>query len=239
MRAQNRKTGDLMQARLLRTGLFGLVAAGVFFTPGARAAEAQADASISTNDLGKGAPGNDSGAFLAAGKVGGIASFNGLSPFVIAGLELGYVFPGTKRRMGALLDLTYTAPATDGSAPDTRVPGSSYKWEVRQKELVFQPTFLYRFTGLTETITPYVGLGPRIYLLQTVTRGSAGASKFQDSTEQSTKFGFGIPLGAELALGPGGLFAEFLFQWAPLTHQITGDTSLASGSLFVGYRALL
>jgi opacity protein-like surface antigen len=212
----------------------------LFTARAAGAAEAQADMSVSSADIGKGGGGrSDAGAFLAAGKIGGIASFNGLSPFVIGGLELGYVFPGTKRTMGALLDVTYTAPNSDGSASDARVPSESYKWELRQKELVFQPTFLYRLTSVSDKITPYAGIGPRIYLLQSVTRGSAGGATFQDSTEKSTKFGFGIPLGAELALGPGGLFAEFLFQWGPLTHKTTGDTSLASGSLFVGYRALL
>ena len=56
---------------------------------------------------------------------------------------------------------------------------------------------------------------------------------------QSTEFGFGLPLGAEYTLGPGGLIAELLFQWGPLKHDITGDTHLGSASLWVGYRALL
>lgn len=226
-------------------GLVGLTAltAGAFGSTPAHAADVKADAAVSTEDLGKPSERNDSGAFLAAGKVGGIASFNGLGPFVIGGVELGYVFGGTNRRIAALLDVTYTAPNASGSDKEAfdpqRIPGGTYDWELRQKELVFQPTFMYRLTGLTATITPYAGIGPRIYLLESVVRGSSGGKPFQDTTEHSTKIGFGIPLGAELALGPGGVFAELHFQWAPLDHQTTGDTQLGGGSLFLGYRALL
>jgi len=222
---------------MLASGLL----ASLFGATEARAEEARADKSVSVSDLDKGGSKDESGAFLVAGKIGGIASFNGLSPFVIGGVELGYAF--ARRTMAVMLDASYTAPSSDGQAKETfnpaRIPDGTYKWELHQKELVFQPTFLYRLTSLSDRITPYAGLGPRIYLLQSVTRGSSGGKTFQDSTEQSTKFGFGIPLGAELKLGPGGIFAEFLFQWAPLDHQTTGDTNLGSGSLFLGYRALI
>lgn len=198
---------------------------------------AQADASLSTDDLGTG-EGNKHGGFLLAGKVGGIASFNGLSPFVAGGIEIGYVLSGGN--IALLLDTTYTAPKTDGEVTtDTRVPGSTYTWEIRQKQLVFQPTFAYRFTMLSDKVTPYAGIGPRIYLIEDVTRGKSGGEVIKDSFERSTKLGFGIPLGAEIVLGPGGLFAEFLFQWGPQKHDTTGDTNLGSGSLFLGYRAIL
>ena len=241
----NLETGESMGNRLIRLATAVTLACSVLaIAMGARVAEAQADESFSTEDIGKQSASTDnSGAFLAAGKIGGIASFNGLSPFLIGGVELGYVFSGTKRRIGVLLDVSYTAPKADGTEKETfnpsRVPGGTYDWELRQKELVFQPTFLYRLTGISGTITPYVGVGPRIYLVQDVTRGSSGGKTFTDSTEHSTKLGFGIPLGAELALGPGGVFAEFLFQWGPLAHQTTGDTHLGSASLMLGYRALL
>src|SRR5262249_43940111 len=125
------------------------------------------------------------------------------------------------------------------TATPERVAGNTYDWELRQKELVLQPTFLYRFTWLTDAVVPFVGIGPRMYLLESVVRGSSGGQTFQDTKETSTKFGFGIPVGAELPLGPGGLMAELLFQWGPLDHRATGDTHLAAMSLFLGYRALL
>jgi hypothetical protein len=72
-----------------------------------------------------------------------------------------------------------------------------------------------------------------------VVRGKSGGEAFQDTPERSMKFGFGVPLGAELALGPGGLFGELFPQWAPMKHTTTGDTHLGGMSLFVGYRAAL
>jgi hypothetical protein len=185
-----------------------------------------------------------SGAVLLAGKFGGIASFNGLSPFPTVGIEAGYLFPGTNGRIAAALAAEYTAPSSDGSQTETfspeRLPaGGSYTWELRQKELVLQPTFFYRLTGLLPRLTPYTGLGPRFYFLESVVRGKSAGQSFSDTPERSTKLGFGVPLGAELALGPGGLFGELLPQWAPMKHTTTGDTHLGGMSLFVGYRAAL
>jgi hypothetical protein len=203
----------------------------------------QADAAVSTDDLGKGDDGDDSGAILLAGKVGGIASFNGLKPFVHGGLDIGYVFGGLNRTIGVYLGMEYTAPSSSGTQAEEdtphRIADGTYDWELRQKELVFQPTFLYRFTWLTDAVVPFAGIGPRMYLLESVVRGSAGGETILDTRETSTKFGFGIPLGAEIPLGPGGLMAEFLFQWGPFDHRATGDTHLGATSLFLGYRALL
>ena len=210
----------------------------------ASAEEASADVSLSTSDLGSGGGGGgEDGAFLAAGKVGGIASFNGLTPMVQGAVELGWVFGGG-RNIGAMLQVEYTAPPADGKVTEEafdppRMEGGAYKWEIVQKELVFQPTFLYRLTGITDGIVPYAGIGPRIYLLESVVRGEAGGTKFKETYERSTKWGVGVPLGAEFTLGPGGVIAELLFQWGPLKHETTGDTHLGGGTLFVGYRALL
>jgi opacity protein-like surface antigen len=101
------------------------------------------------------------------------------------------------------------------------------------------PTFLYRMTFLSDWLTPYAGLGLRIYLLESTVNGTAGDQSIADTTEHSTKLGFGVPLGVEFALGPGGITAELLFQWAPLEHTLTGDSHLGGLSLFVGYRFLL
>lgn len=198
----------------------------------------------STDDLAGGGGDDAGGAFLLAGKIGGIASFNGLDPFLQGGIELGWVFAGTDRSIAALLQVEYSAPPASGSVTEEgfdppRVADGSYDWELVQKELVFQPTFLYRLTGIHDSLTPYAGIGPRIYLLESVVRGNAGGETIGDTTEQSTKLGLGVPLGAELALGPGGLLAELLFQWAPFEHDTTGDTHLGGLSLLLGYRALL
>jgi hypothetical protein len=181
----------------------------------------------------------DSEAFLAGAKLGGIVAFNGLGPFLAGGLELGWVFAGTHRSLVALLDVGYATPkGSDESADELGRVAGDWEWEVTQKELTLQPTALYRLTALGKVV-PFAGIGPRIYLLETTARGSAGGQQFGEHREKSTKLGVGVPLGAELELGPGGLFAELLLEWAPIDHRITGDSHLAAASLFVGYRALL
>lgn len=185
------------------------------------------------------------GALILAGKFGGGLPFNNLDVGVSGAVEVGYLFSRSDPSLGAYLDVSYFVPHSRGSNVDPRLSDitsdgdGAYSWHARQKELTFQPTFLYRLTMLSKWVVPYVGIGPRIYLLETVVDGKAGDTRFPVSREQSTKIGFGLPLGAEFTLGPGGIIAELLFQWGPLKHEITGDTHLGSASLWVGYRALL
>ncbi|MDH5672436.1 MAG: hypothetical protein OEZ06_09830 [Myxococcales bacterium] len=185
------------------------------------------------------------GAFLLAGKVGGGVPFNNLDLDIAGALEIGYLFSRTGHSLGVLIDVSYFVPQSEGQNLDTRLTDVSamgdggYGWHAWQKELSIQPTLLYRLAMLSKSVVPYVGIGPRVYLLETVVDGKAGDESFPISREVSTKFGFGVPLGAEVTLGPGGVIAELLFQWGPLKHDITGNTHLASATLWVGYRALL
>lgn len=184
-----------------------------------------------------------SGLFLLGGKVGGIAPFNGLDPFLHGALEVGYVFPVLEQGLGAYLQVEYSAPSAAGHVDEDfdpeRVPSGGYDWEIQQKELVLAPTFLYRMTSLSDWVTPYAGVAFRLYLLEDAVTGKAGDQTFGETKERSTDFGVGVPLGAEFALGPGGITAELMLQWGPLEHTLTGDTHLGGASLFVGYRLLL
>jgi len=187
--------------------------------------------------------GDKRGLWLFGGKIGAMISLNGLGPYLHGAVEVGYVFPVLDQGIGALLNVEYSAPRTDGHVDEDfdpeRVPSGGYDWELLQKELVIMPTFLYRMTFLSDWLTPYAGLGLRVYLLESTVNGTAGDQPIADTTEHSTKVGFGVPLGAEFALGPGGITAELLFQWAPMEHTVTGDSHLGGLSLFVGYRFLL
>ena len=87
---------------------------------------------------------------------------------------------------------------------------------------------------------------PGLYFLESTVKGDAGGVTIKDTTEQSTKLGFGVPLGVQYNLGPGGLTAELLLEYGPLDHTATGgrrpatgDSNTGSASLLVGYRFLL
>ena len=183
-------------------------------------------------------PANEKGSLLLGGKVGGLIPFNGLSPHVRGGLEVGYVLPWMDRSFAVALGIDYAAPSTDGSVQDPRVPGGSYDWELRQEELAVMPFVMYRFQGLG-TITPFAGIGPRVYMLRSTVKGSSGSAEFGETTETSTSFGVGVPLGAEFELGPGALLAELLLEYGGLDHRATGDVHTGGTSLLVGYRFFL
>jgi hypothetical protein len=177
----------------------------------------------------------DRGAFVVAAKVGGIAPFNGLDPFVVGVAELGYVAPWLRRSFSLLVDVGYTVPSTSGTESDPRVEGGSYAWTLTHKQLVIAPTVNYRFTSLGRVV-PYVGIGPRIYLIEDVTEGRAGQAVIAETHERSTEVGVFAPVGAQLALGPGFLLGELLFEWGPLDHVATGESHSAGGTLQLGYR---
>ena len=177
------------------------------------------------------------GGFLAGAKVGAIAPFDGLSPFVVGTVEVGYVLPWLNRGLAGLVAVSYTAPSASGEQADPRVPDGKYTWNLTQHELIIQPTVMYRYTGLGKLV-PFVGIGPRIYLMKSVITGEAGASLIGETTEPSTQIGAGLPLGVEWQLGPGALLAELLFEIGTLDHSITGSSHTGGGTLNVGYRFL-
>jgi hypothetical protein len=179
------------------------------------------------------------GGLLAGAKVGGLLSFGGLDPNARVGLELGYVFPWLDRGLAFLVAADYAAPKSSGTQTgDPRVDGGTYDWHLTEHILAITPTVMYRFTKL-KAVVPYVGVGPRIYLLKSTVRGAVGGVEIPETTEQSTKVGLGVPLGAELKLGPGALIGELLFEYGSLDHTATGSSNTGALSLALGYRLLL
>src|SRR6185312_11980742 len=111
------------------------------------------------------------GAFVAGGKVGVALPFDGLGPMVSGIVEVGYVFPWLRRSFGLMVDVAYTVPLKSGTQMgDPRVDGP-YGWKLTQKELTIAPAVYYRLTMLGRVV-PYVGVGPRIYLHQSVVEGN-------------------------------------------------------------------
>lgn len=186
------------------------------------------------------APKSDRGAFVAAGKIGGIAPFDGLGPFVIGGLEVGYIAPWLNRSLALYVDVSYTVPQKTGTGSnDPRVDNNgAYNWTLTQKELTVLPHLVYRLTKLGRFV-PYIGVGPRLYFLESITEGTVGSQTILQTKERSMKVGLGVPLGGEFKIGPGAILAEFLFEYGPLDHSLTGNSNTAGGSLQVGYRLML
>lgn len=180
---------------------------------------------------------SDGARLLVGARVGGIVPLAGLSPFVAGGVEVGYVLPIGHRRLAVALAVDYTQPTASGREMDPRVAGGSYGWHLTEQELGVMPLLLYRVTG-RGALVPYLGVGPRLLLARsTVT--SDGAPGFGDTVEESTEIGVGLPIGAELRLGPGRLTGELLLQYGALDHTATGDSHSGASTLALGYRVFL
>ena len=182
------------------------------------------------------APAGDQAGVLASAKLGGFVPFDGLSPFVSVGLEAGYALPVLDRRLAIVLDVDYTEPTATGSEVDPRVTGGMYTWKLTEEELGIMPVLEFRLADM-KPVAPYVGIGPRVLLARSKVRSNGDPSIMQ-TKEQSTRYGLGIPAGAELPLGPGRAIAELLFQYGTLNHVATGDANTAAVSVSVGYRML-
>ncbi|HEV8245219.1 MAG TPA: hypothetical protein VGP93_05600, partial [Polyangiaceae bacterium] len=222
--------------RTISTNLRALALAAcpllITFGSSSRAAAAEASAEFDSSSVSKGSSSGSASneqAILLGGKIGALVPINGFGTFLAGGLELGYVFPGTKQRIAAYLDVSYAVPRTDGSESDARLATGEYTWKVTQKQLTFQPTFMYRLTG--NDLIPFIGIGPRIYFVETTGEGKSGGQTVLETDEKSTKFGFGVPLGVEYVLGPGALLGELSFEWGPFDHRITGDSNLGGISI--------
>ncbi len=173
----------------------------------------------------------EKGVFIT-GKVGGIVPFGGLGPNATGGIDVGYALAmGLAFGVGA----EYAAPKKSGTEMDSRIAGGSYQWHLTEQMLQVMPFVMYRIKGLG-AVVPYAGIGPRIYFLRSTVRGDGPT--FAETTEQSTKIGVGVPLGVELALGPGAAIAELLVQYGGLDHKATGTSNTGGASLSLGYRLM-
>lgn len=200
--------------------------------------------------------GHDRGAFVIGLKAGGLFpepfTQGRLGPSFLADVELGYVLPFARRGFALLLDVGYTQPMASGTASDPRVGASippaslmtptsgNYSWSMTQRELVIGFTLMWRLSFIgSGRVAPYIGVGPRLWFLQTLVTGTSGSNIISESREQSMRVGLSVPVGVDIGLGPGRVFVEALMLWAPIDHQITGDSSVGSIDALVGYRVWL
>lgn len=198
----------------MRTFLAILIAAGI----AAGASSARADEAT-----------DDSKRILVAAKVGGIVPLDGLSPAPSFGIEGGYVL----RPVVIVLAVDYTQPTTTGSEMDPRVEGGRYTWKLTEQTLAIMPAVHYR--QRLAKLTAYGGVGVRVLLMRSHVRDD-GAPIISETTEQSTEVAVGVPVGAEMKLGPGSALGELLIQYGGLDHTATGDSHTGGVSLSVGYR---
>jgi outer membrane protein with beta-barrel domain len=184
-------------------------------------------------------PQRDRGEVLVAAKVGGLFAepFSHLGASYLVDVEIGYALPVLKHQLAIAIDGAYTAPEASGGGTNAQVASGGYTYQLQQREGILGLTLYYRHP--IGRVTPYIGVGPRLFLLQSEVDGAAGTTPIHTSSEVSTKAGVGAPLGVGVRLGPGDLFLEASVLWAPIDHRITGDTNTGALTVSLGYRFVL
>ncbi len=202
----------------------------------AGSASLSADTGAVTTDAGpdEGIP----GALVLGAEVGGIfpQPFTELGTHVVVGVDLGYRLPFWKQRLEIMFGAGYSPP--QNSFTESRVEGK-YEGEVVQQELHFSLGPRLRLNPPTEAWNLTGAIGPRLFLLRSLSNGSRDGEPFMEYTEQSTQIGLFVALGGEYNLGPGALCLDLDFGWSPLPHQITGDVSTGNIAATLGYRFFL
>jgi Outer membrane protein beta-barrel domain len=180
----------------------------------------------------------DRGQLLVAPKLGVLLpyGFSSLGASYLVGIEIGYALPVLAHRLAVTIDGALSSPEASGTTTDARLDasGGSYAWHLSQREVILGATLVYRHP--IGRLTPYAGVGPRLFLLDSRVTGTAGSAAIAQSSETSTKVGAGIPVGVGFRVGPGDFFAELRLDIAALDHRTTGDSNTGSLSLAAGYR---
>ncbi len=176
--------------------------------------------------------------FDAALKVGGTfhTLFKELSPFVSLELEAGITF--LNERLEVDLNVGWARPPGSSAGDDPRFADEVYDWELTQDFLSIAVLARYRFFDTRGLFNLYGGLGPKLYMLRTVAKGSASGENFGENRQYETRFGGVIVVGPELHVGPGAVGLEVAFGFGNLDGLITGDSSTTALDLLLGYRFL-
>jgi hypothetical protein len=180
----------------------------------------------------------DRGEFLLAPRAGVLLpyGFSALGPSYLVGVEVGWALPVVEHRLAVTVAGDFTAPEASGSAGDARLDASSgaYTWHLSQREVILGLSLVYRHP--LGRVTPYAGLGPRLFLLDSRIEGNAGAAHIAQSHEQSTQVGGGAVVGLGVRAGPGDLFAELRVDVSRIDHRITGPSNTGALAIAAGYR---
>lgn len=179
------------------------------------------------------------GSVLLAPKVGFFKTTTPLSGDLYLAAEVGYVTPLLERRLAVVVEVNYHRPKLSGTLTDPQLggfgaPPPDGTYSVAVREVAFLLSAVYRFEHEVGTLTPYVGGGLGLYLHR-ATADIFGAV----SSESDGGLGLQALAGLELPLGPGGLFVEAHYHFAPVDLVITGDGNVGGFLASLGYRLRL
>lgn len=172
------------------------------------------------------------GRILLAPKVGFFKSTTPLQGALYLAGEVGYITPLLDNRLAIVAEFDYHQPKVSGSLSDPQIPEGSGNYTLTEREMAFLLSAVYRFNGVWGSVTPYLGAGPGLYLHR-----ATAAAFGENVTEGEGTVGFQFLGGAEMQLGPGGLFAEAHYHFTRIGFLSTGDVNVGGFlAASVGYR---
>ncbi|XXF76913.1 outer membrane beta-barrel protein [Myxococcaceae bacterium GXIMD 01537] len=172
------------------------------------------------------------GGLMVAPKVGFFKSTTPLQGALYLAGEVGYVTPLMDHRLAVVAEVDYHQPSLSGSLQDPQLAESSGDYTLSERELAFLLSAVFRFRDAWGPVTPYLGAGPGLYLHRATSQAFGATVRESEGT-----LGFQFLGGAELPLGPGGVFAEAHYHFTRIGFLSTGDVNVGgflAGS--VGYR---
>lgn len=185
-------------------------------------------------------PPDDKGAGLVGLKVGAFLPepFSSLGPSYFVEVEGGYLLPFVHRLIGITGSVAMGMPTIGTTLSDPRVPGGSYTYTQTTQQFMLGLTVVAKIP--LGRFVPYIGIGPRLFLVRTPSSGSAAdGTAIPQSVELSRDVGVGVPAGLDILLGPGRLFAELQFLYSGSSQLSTGPGNFGALSVAAGYRLVL
>ena len=181
-------------------------------------------------------PSSEGDSILLAPKIGFFKSTTPLGGAPFFALEVGYVTPLLDRRLAFVVEGHYHQPKASGTLSDPQLTlGGEREYQLTQREIAILLSAVYRFEGALGSITPYAGVGPGLYLHQATTQGFGA-----NTIEKEGTLGFQLLGGAELRLGPGGLFLESHYHFTRVGFITTGSVNVGGFlAASLGYRLRL
>jgi hypothetical protein len=154
-------------------------------------------------------------------------------------LEVGYLLPFLAQRVQAYAHLSYVFPSYNRSVDDPRLGDGSYKYRIKEEELLLTLGGLYRWLPPGAPLNFYGQVGYRIRMQRSEVGGGAGGNGFGRNRETKTEpLGLVMAGGVEYALIWGAIAAEIDFSVGDLDHRVTGDVTAGGLVVQVGYHFL-
>ncbi|HOX46998.1 MAG TPA: hypothetical protein PK668_25605 [Myxococcota bacterium] len=154
-------------------------------------------------------------------------------------LEAMYLLPFWGSRFGLITALGFSQPGASGSGADPRLPDGAYTWETTQRQIPWDLGLVLRVWPADSDYNLGFAVGSRLMFLSTLTSGEAGGEPFGEHDEQATIPGLFAGVQGEYVLGPGALFAEVVYAASFQDLKTTGDLTLSSIGILVGYRFII